>query len=147
MNAQPQPVVSSRNLFLLSPPKMVGARRPASRATFTNCTPSGTPAISWSNEKTGSVAQSDRTKPRRDKAEREVERHLSKDMSTGENVRSYLMLAEPVFSGLGGGGTATSEHFRQGRHRLNAGARLCETKCQSREESRLSRRAACATET
>src|SRR5208337_1939542 len=84
---------------------------------------------------------------RRDKAEREVERHLSKDMSTGENLRSYLMLAEPVFSGLAGGGTATSEHFRQGRHRLNAGARLCETKCQSREESRLSRRAACATET
>src|ERR1035438_7898222 len=67
MKAQPQPVVSSRNLFLCSAPKMVFAFRPASRATLTNWMPSPVAATSWSKENTGRVAHSDRTKPRREK--------------------------------------------------------------------------------
>lgn len=65
MKAQPQPVVSSRNLFL-SVPEMVFALRPAARATLTNWMPRPVAAASWSKEKTGSVAHSERTKPRRE---------------------------------------------------------------------------------
>src|SRR5277367_106396 len=70
MKATPQPVVSSRYLFLRSWPKMVLCRKPASRATFTNATLSGRPAINWSNEKTGSEAQRERMNDRRDRIER-----------------------------------------------------------------------------
>src|SRR5215475_376202 len=66
MNAQPQPVVSSRNLFLRSSPKIVLARRPASRATLTNWVESGRPLTICSKEKTGIAAHSERIKLRRD---------------------------------------------------------------------------------
>src|SRR5690348_2282420 len=64
--AQPHPVVSIRNLFFRSPPKTVAERNPASRATFTKCTPRPVPETSWSKEKTGSVAHRERMKPRRE---------------------------------------------------------------------------------
>src|SRR5205085_1758018 len=41
----PQPVVSSRYLFLCSPPKIVLYLSPASWATFTNWTPKSTAAV------------------------------------------------------------------------------------------------------
>src|SRR5438045_6816017 len=43
---------------------MVFVRRPAARATLTNCTPSGRPVTICSNENTGIAAQSERIKPR-----------------------------------------------------------------------------------
>src|SRR4051794_23547535 len=122
----PQPVVSSRYLFLCSPPKIVFAFRPASRATSMKVTPrsggvsaaradvpgnpSGNAAASTcSNLKTNAVRLRDLRKSRRENDNRAPE---------------YDMLEfPPIFGGL----KASCKFARSHQHRYEQSTSLTRT--------------------